>query len=217
MQAHNGGKTDYVDKNTFQYSIAGPLRKGDPLNSLDTANLLNNLGPILIETLENVIGNKCGLKLGNTSSIRFGGMPVAGHGQFKSLNHSFLYHGVIVIQGWDPKTIGRFLDITDPDSDKIAALPSIRLLAGNRNERDYKAEIAGNFAGLLSTMSNSVRISGDGREALLEEANKLCVSKYRNPDWTYKEDGVILRDDVRFCILFEDSPNKAVKGMLQGR
>lgn len=199
-----GGRPIYIDKNTFQYSITGPLKAGDPLSDLPVTSIHKNLGVFLAGAIEDAAGRKLDLTLGNTSSIRIGDKPVAAHGHGTSPNHSFLYHGLIVLLPWDLDTIEKVLNITPEDSKKIAGLPSMSQIMGDGNPVSfYRDRIMTGFVSKLPK-GNVTPIQTSQRLKVLDEAEALYQSKYSNDGWIYNGSGNLLRRDVKFCILFED-------------
>jgi|GEM_PF-492141 hypothetical protein len=204
----SGGGPIYLDGNTFQYSITGPLRAGNPLNKnrlWPAEEIHRNLGPMLADAINDIVGGTQEMVLGRTSSVRVWNRPVAAHGHSVRPNHSFLYHGVIVVYPWDVKRIGRLLNMTDADYHEISTLPNIKELAvDGSGQVPYKDLLR---SGLLGKFPKEklCNISQVERDTILNDSELLYQDYCRNKEWIYNEDGKLIRNS-RFCILFNDQP-----------
>ncbi len=195
-----GGRPIYLDKNTIEYSITGPLRKGEALDGVFNLNtkIHKNLGPILADAIRQMIGNGHEISFGNTSSIRIDNKPIAGHAQRISYNKSFLYHGVVVIYPWNLQMIDKVLNIPEDDRKQISTLPNIHDLTKNGGTpRQYKDELMQNLLSILPK-ENTKEASEKLRSEVLKEAEELYRTKYGTRDWTFKEVG---KSVARFCLL----------------
>jgi lipoate-protein ligase A len=200
----SGGLPIYLNHNTLQYTIAGPLREGDALNTNSVTSIHKSMGGLLTETINDMIGSRCSVWIGDTSSIRANGYQIAGHAQHPALNHSFLYQGVIVIGPWDVNEIKKALNITEEDSKKIANLPSIKGISANGDSAGFYKEMLRETFLTKLPVSNCKDISAEKKEEILEVANRIYDKTYGKDDWIYKGDGRELVRDSKFCILFED-------------
>lgn len=196
-----GGRPIFIDKNTLQYSITGPLRTEDAFNPLDTVNMHRCLSVMLIDTINSMIGSEAA-KIGRTSSIRIEGKPMAGHAQDIRPNHSFLYHGVIVVDQWDCQSIKAVLNLDALQLEEIGRLPNLSDLLGGPNGKPNKQRL---IEGILSRLpkGNTSQIGEEERASVLEAAYRFYQQRYANDSWVYDSKGAIR--DVKFCILFEQA------------
>jgi lipoate-protein ligase A len=194
-----GGRPICMNGNTLGYSITGPAREADVAPQF----IHKNLGGLLADTIESMIEPGHEVNLGKTSSVRIDGKPIAGHGQFIDAGRSFLYHGLVVAAPWDAELIGDLIEITPEDRESIGLLPNISDLSAKR--MDVEACKRGIIEGLSARLpkANLDEISAAEKSEAFENAERLCAEKYANSEWTYRRD-VLLRRDVRFCILYED-------------
>jgi lipoate-protein ligase A len=194
-----GGRPIYLDQNTIEYSIAGPLRKDGELNGIFDLHtkIHRSFGPMLAATINDMIGNNQEISFGNTSSIRINNKPIAGHAHMTRPNRSFLYHGVVVIRRWDLKMIDKILRLPDEDLKQIPALPNIHDLAKSGNGRQYKDELIRKFSDSLPR-ENVKLATGDLRLEILRDADDLYKVKYSADWWTFKD---VKASVARFCLL----------------
>ncbi len=209
-----GGRPIYLDENTLQYSISGPL--DDPKRHFAHINLLHKaLGPILADSIREIIGADHEITLGRTSSVRIDGKPIAGHGQATRRNEenakdSFLYHGVIVINPWNLEIVDRILQISKEDYNEMRGLPSLSYLAGNHlSTENYKGLLLARMVKKLPEQGFG-RIQDAEKAKIISEAEKLCAKTYCNPEHVFDYSDS-LRRDTKFCILYEDqNPQQAI-------
>lgn len=206
----SGGWPIYVDKNALSYSITGPLKTGHdaPIGTV----LHKSLGMLLADTIKEMIGEGHEVTLGDMSGIRVDGTPIAGHSHDLRLNHSFLYHGVIVIDKWDCEAIEKALFLREQDVKSIKELPNMSKLIRNRKDRwEIKVDL---IDGIISRLpkENLTGISDEQKMQILKEAQVLADSQYKREDWIYKENVKMLRDDeTRFCIIHVDGKQDVAK------
>lgn len=193
-----GGRPIYLDENTLQYSIAGPLRGG--LNGFPR-EIHKRFGLILAESIEEAIGDGHEISLPRSSSIRIDGKPIAGHGQSISQGHSFLYHGVVVVYPWNLTMINALLHVDSKDFEELRSLPNLKDLGGDGTPEEQKEELVGRMMAKLPP-GQLVSVGADEREAIISKAASLSASKYSNPKWVFRDD-IKLRRDAKFCILYE--------------
>lgn len=199
-----GGRPIYVDKNILAYSIVGPIRN-DPVFNLNFITDIHRIfGKYLATSIDDLSRGVFEVSLGNTSSVRIEGKPIAGHGHYMKQNHSFLYHGVIVISPWDVAAIAKLLKMSTEDIQRIGALPNIiDLVGGKKDLETQKRNLVKKFISKLPKENLLTSLDSE-RIEVIKEADVLLDKKY-NHKWIYRED-IKLRRDVKFCILYEDLP-----------
>lgn len=194
-----GGRPIYLDSNTLEYSICGPLRKEDSLESAfgTPVKIHKSLGPILADAISEMIGDGNRISFGNTSSIRIANKPIAGHAQMIAPSHSFLYHGVIVIYPWNLKVIDSVLNLPRDDIKEISTLPCIHSLARKEVNTQYKEGLVQNMLGRMAEENLSYASDAE-KAAILKDAQELFAAKYGTREWTLKD---VPKHGVRFCLL----------------
>ncbi len=200
----SGGKPIYIHKNVLSYSITGPLNHHRNECTGLTQEIHKEIGSIVAQAIIATTGiDPSSVELGKAYSVRVDGKPIAGHGQFTRLNHSFLYHGVIAVGDWDTKAIESLLKVKDEDYDKLKHLPSLKNLSRNDGLSigDYKALFINNFISSLPK-GDSVSISPHEKGEVVKQAAELKEKKYANPSWIYRDD-IELNHNSRFCLLYE--------------
>ncbi len=193
-----GGRPIYLDRNTLQYSIAGPLHGSvDPF----PREMHKRFGSILADAIAGLIGGSHEISMPRSSSIRIDGKPIAGHGQSISPNRSFLYHGVVVIRPWDLSMIDALLHVDRKDFTELGTLPNLHDLRGTKRTAVDKEDLISAMMARLPVGQLEV-IGTAEREAILESSTLLSAEKYANARWVFRDD-IQLRRDTRFCILYE--------------
>jgi lipoate-protein ligase A len=198
-----GGRPIYIDNNTLEYMISGPL-DGSRSEFEAISDIHLKFSRFLKEAIADMVGSEYSISIGKTSSIRINGKPIAGHG-IRIEKHAFLYHGIVVIDKWNLGLIEELMQISDGDRKEIETLPNLADLTELDNKISANAELKKRLIGLIMSKlpkQNLYYMNSYESGQTLESASKLSSEKYENPDWVFRKDP-LLRRDVKFCILYE--------------
>ncbi len=222
----SGGKPIYVDNSVVSYSITGPSLEANGFSSTSYVHkvfgglVAKAIGDFIIwESIEKSIhstvdngsaisllrfaSGKPQLELGKAYSIRFNGLPLAGHGQYLSLGKAFLYHGVISVSPWDIKGITSSIRLRREDTEMLASLPSLSHIINKPPFHVLKAQFTQMLKESIErNFEHSEEMSAYDKGELVTQAYHLCNTKYSAGSWIYRTD-VKLSTDSRFCLLYE--------------
>ncbi len=199
----SGGRPIFIDSNILSYSLSVPLG-----NDTEWASSLKDVhqrfGRLTADAIARIAGiDGSLLQLPRTSSIRYNGNPIAGHGQYLVPGRFLLYHGVIVVAPWDIERLSKAINISDHDLHRIEMLPCVVDFINEPIDvsalKDHLVEDV-----LLSLSAGKFASANGESSEILAGARQLRQEVYANRDWVFREDAQRVHN-VPFCILWEEN------------
>ena len=195
-----GGTPICINDSLLSYSVAGPAHKDD-LFFADAQRVHNSLGGIIVKSVQDIIGTDVSVELGEVFSIKVNGKRIAGHGQYISPDHSFLYHGVLAVVPRDPDFINSMLT-RKQQSQEFDILSGVKsFIYDDKSVQAYKKELVER---ILSNMpKENVRDISLERDEILKAALKLYNGKYNTEEWVMEPKPYMKRDRGD-CMMYPD-------------
>lgn len=205
----SGGRPLYIDGNMLAYTLTGPISDFNENLAGSVDRVHREIGPMLARTISEMIGKEHEVTLGGSSSIRVDNRRIVGnayemgHVDLSAKNTAFMYQGIIVTAPWNVRKISNLLNLTGSDLEKISSLPNLMELCGSkRSLEEHKQQVIDGFVREFPK-ENFGSISASEWTEVMKSANSLYKERYSQDSWTYNDD-IKPRNDVRFCILYED-------------
>ena len=166
----SGGQSIATGPNCLMYAVLLDYRKKPELRMLDQAHefvmsqLQSALRSIDIET-----------EMQGTCDLTFNGRKFSGNA-LRCRRNWFLYHGTIILAGFDLKLISQCLG-------KPKRQPDYR---GERSHEEFVTSIPAKLEDVKAALIKQWNASEVFDSAPIEMANKLAEEKYNDPDWLAK-------------------------------
>ncbi len=206
----SGGSAIRLDENVLSYSVIGPLDLYREEGIGVTQALHQQVGKIVIQAIAETAKMDPGdLKLGPSGfAVYADGGRIASHGQHLTLNHSFLYHGVVPVGRWDADAIERVIRLPQGEYEDLKRSPSLRDLARDENGSiaAYKESFIKSFLSSIPKL-NVAKISDAEKAEVMSLALEAKEKRYANPAWIYQDDES-LNQEPSFCFLRGKKPDQ---------